>query len=506
MDSILVLGAGKSSVYLIEYLIAEANTHGWKIIVADNDPAAALEKTGGSPIAEVTALDIHNSPARKHVIARATIVISLLPPTLHYFVALDCLEFGKHLFTASYIDDDLEKLRQEVEAKNILFLCELGLDPGIDHMSAMQMIDDICKAGGKINSFKSHCGGLVAPESDDNPWHYKISWNPRNVVLAGQAGAVYKEAGEITHLAYQQLFKAENTVEIPELGELCWYANRNSLPYMELYGLESCETFLRTTLRYPEFCLGWKTLVDLKLTDQSLMYDTDGMTLQRFFKLHFAQNGFAEWLETNVTSGFRNTTDMLQKIERLISLDEDPPANVHDDLKKFMLIDDRGQLNTVGLDEIKIKAAEQVAWQKHEASLLLKQLIWLGMSDDESVINKGNCSAADVLQFALEQKLSLNPGDRDMVVMLHEIGYELGGKIYEGKASLIVKGEDHIHTAMAKTVGLPLAVAASLFLQGKIKLTGLHIPVLKEIYEPVLSSLKRNSITFTEMHAIVGVT
>ncbi|RYY13794.1 MAG: saccharopine dehydrogenase [Chitinophagaceae bacterium] len=502
MNSILILGAGKSSVYLIEYLIEEARQYEWKIRVADYNIEAARTKTGNSPYAEAIFLDIHDIEARKELIADSTIVISLLPPTLHYFVALDCLELGKHLFTASYIDENIRQLRSEIEEKKLLFLCELGLDPGIDHMSAMQMIDSIREAGGIIHSFKSHCGGLVAPENDDNPWHYKISWNPRNVVLAGQAGAVFKESGEIIHLPYHQLFQPENTVEIPELGELCWYANRNSIPYMELYGLETCHTFLRTTLRYPEFCLGWKNLVDLKLTDETIRYDTDGMTLQTFFKLHFSQHGFAEWVDKNLTSKFRETAEILDKIEMLINLSEDPADDLKDDLKKFMLIDENGQLNTIGIDEIKLKAADRVAWQKHEASLIINQLVFLGMNDD-LLINKGICSAADVLQFALEKKLTLNEGDKDMVVMLHEVDYSLGGKNFHANASLIVKGEDNIHTAMAKTVGLPLGIAASLFLQGRLPLSGLRIPVTSEVYTPVMNGLKIRGIIFHENNETV---
>jgi saccharopine dehydrogenase-like NADP-dependent oxidoreductase len=502
MNSILILGAGKSSVYLIEYLIEEARLHQWKIRVADYDIEAARTKTGNSVYAEVIFLDIHDMELRKKVISESNLVISLLPPALHYFVALDCLELGKHLFTASYIDENLRQLSPEIEKKNLLFLCETGLDPGIDHMSAMQMIDEIRSAGGNIHSFKSHCGGLVAPENDDNPWHYKISWNPRNVVLAGQAGAVFKEAGEIIHIPYHQLFNPENTVEIPELGELCWYANRDSLPYMDLYGLEDCHTFLRTTLRYPEFCLGWKNLVDLKLTDETIKYDTDGMMLQTFFKQHFSAHGFAEWVDKNLTAGFRETAEILEKIEMLITLSEDPADDVKDDLKKFMLIDENGQLNTIGIDEIKLKAADRVAWQKHEATLIISQLVFLGMND-ELLINKGYCSAAEVLQFALEKKLALNEGDKDMIVMLHEIDYELEGKNYHARASLIVKGEDNIHTAMAKTVGLPLGIAASLYLQGQLPVKGLQIPVTKEVYNPVLKVLKGKGISFLESHRVI---
>ncbi len=504
MKLILILGAGKSSTCLIEHLLHEAATYQWKVIVADNDPVLANQKVNGNPNGEAFRLDVMDVEKRRMLIASATIVISLIPPALHYYVALDCLELGKPLFTASYIDENLRQLQPEIEKKQLLFLCELGLDPGIDHMSAMQLIDRIRDRGGKIISFKSHCGGLVAPESDDNPWHYKISWNPRNVVLAGKAGAVYKENGEIRHLPYHQLFRPENTVDIPELGELCWYANRDSMIYLELYQLTACSTFLRTTLRYPEFCLGWKTVVALKLTDQTMQYDTEGMTLQQFFKIHFANNGFAEWLETNLTAGFRETTDILGKLERLIQMREEPEEDVHDDLKKFMLIDESGALTAVGIDDIKATAAINLARQKHEAALIIAQLLFLGMNDNVTVINRGNCSAADVLQFALEQKLPLNSGDKDMVVMLHEIIYEIAGKLYEAKSSMIVKGKDHIHTAMAKTVGMPLAIAASLYLKDELPVSGLLIPVIPGIYQPVMAALTAQGIKFLETERLIS--
>ena len=503
MKLILILGAGKSSIYLIDYLVSEAVINKWKVIVADANLQSARSKIKDGPHAEAIQLDVSDTNRRKEVIAQADLVISLLPPALHYFVATDCLESGKHLFTASYIDENLRSLESEINKKNLLFLCELGLDPGIDHMSAMQMIDEINNAGGKILLFKSHCGGLVAPESDDNPWHYKISWNPRNVVLAGQAGAVFKENGELSHLPYSALFRPENTVDIPELGELCWYANRNSIPYLDLYKLDSCHTFMRTTLRYPEFCLGWKTLVELKFTDQTIMYNTDGMTLQTFFKTHLSNHGFAEWVDANLSAGFRETTDVIGKLERLIQLNEDPEEDVHEDLKKFMLIDEKGALTTVGIDEIKATAAYNLAWQKHEASLIITQLLHLGMNDNLTVINLGNRSAADVLQFAMETKLPLHPGDRDMVVMLHELIYTIDNTTYEAKASLIVKGIDHVRTAMAKTVGLPLAIAAALFLQGKLPVTGLTIPLTPTIYGPVLKRLSENGISFTESHTVI---
>lgn len=435
MKHIVVFGAGKSATCLIEYLITIVQANNWQLTVADNNLALARSKTGDAPHTQAAAIDVENDTSRSSLITTASLVISLLPPSLHYLVAKDCVKLGKHLLTASYIDDRIAALAPQIENKGLLFLCEMGLDPGIDHMSAMQLIHRIKASGGHITSFKSHCGGLVAPENDNNPWHYKISWNPRNVVLAGKAGALFKEDGREIHLPYEQLFDPNRVVNIPELGFLAWYPNRDSLSYIPVYQLEETATFIRTTLRYPEFCFGWKNLIELKLTDETGQYQTDGMTLHQFFHQHFTAH----------------------------------------------------------------KAAATVAGPMHEANLFMKQLRFLGMDDNNTQINKGTCSTADVLQFALENKLVLGQDDKDMIVMLHEITYETADGISNTISStLIVKGQDQLHTAMAKTVGLPLGIAAKLILQEKIQLTGLHIPIISTIYEPVLEELEQHGITFIE--------
>jgi saccharopine dehydrogenase-like NADP-dependent oxidoreductase len=210
----------------------------------------------------------------------------MLPPTLHFLVAKDCLQFSRHLLTASYVDEPIKELQKEIDAKGILFLCEMGLDPGIDHMSAMRIIDGIHEKGGKITSFKSHCGGLVAPESDNNPWHYKISWNPRNIVLAGKAGAHYKQDGKEIRLTYEELFSGDNYAKVPGIGYLGWYPNRDSLSYTSLYGLGNADTFIRTTLRHPDFMYGWKNVVDLHLTNEEPAYESNGKSLATVFKEH----------------------------------------------------------------------------------------------------------------------------------------------------------------------------------------------------------------------------
>ncbi len=432
MKQILLLGAGKSATVLIDYLKANAAENDWKVFVADNDLSVAQLKVGMHDSVKAVQLDIQNEDGRKKLIQQADIVISMMPPSLHYAVAMDCIEFNKHLLTASYIDPKIKNEDLKIKDKGLTFLCEMGLDPGIDHMSAMQIIHRIKNEGGKIISFKSHCGGLVAPENDDNPWHYKISWNPRNVVTAGKAGALYKEHNQIIEKKYESLFENCKQVEIEGLNNLAYYPNRDSLSYIPLYELEEAETFVRTTLRYPSFCKGWKYIVDLKLTDEEKKYQTKSLSFAQFFQDYFNEQHRQEILK----DAMRN---------------------------------------------------ESIA----------QQLNFLGLFDNES-INKNECSVADVLQILLEKKLVLQKEDRDLIVMLHEIEYEINGKKKSIKSSLIVKGDDHFRTAMAKTVGLPLGIAAKLILEGKIKESGLHIPIIPTIYEPVLDELKKMGIVFQE--------
>lgn len=389
--------------------------------MADANREMIEAKTGRSKFAEAIQLDITDDDAREKLIQRAHVVISMMPPALHFLIAKDCVEYRKHLLTASYLDDKMKSLRDEINHRKLLFLCEMGLDPGIDHMSAMKLIDDIKSRGGTITSFKSHCGGLVAPESDNNPWHYKISWNPRNVVLAGNAGAVYLENGEERTVTYEHLFDEANSVQVDELEALAYYPNRDSLSYIPVYKLHDAKTFVRTTLRYPSFFAGWNAIVDAGLTDDKTALSPAGLS-------------FKKWSEPVLP-----------------------------------LVND----NNMALLE------------------------FLGLFDDTPVPAKAN-SSADILQYLLETKLAMQPTDKDMIVMLHEFVYELNGEHKQLQSSLVVKGEDSVHTAMAKTVGLPLGIAAKIILNGTLTLTGLHIPIVKEIYEPVLEELEHEHVIFKE--------
>jgi saccharopine dehydrogenase-like NADP-dependent oxidoreductase len=502
MKTILLFGAGKSATVLIDYLLETAITENWKLIVADANLQLAKSKVDHAQRATAVSFDIMNAEERGKYIRISDIVISLLPPTLHIEVARDCIRFHKDLLTASYVDDQLKELVPEIEKNKLLFLCEMGLDPGIDHMSAMQIIDRIHAQKGEVVSFRSHCGGLVAPESDDNPWHYKISWNPRNVIMAGRAGAHYREAGKDIHMIYEELFRNDRLVDIPGLGMLGWYPNRDSLSYAGLYGLNSTETFVRTTLRHPDFMYGWKNIIDLKLVDETPMYQTNGKTLQECFKEHMDLNGFGEWLQQKLNERFAESKSMMENLMKLMEAENEASKDGGDMPNSFMTADIDGTLHEVEIDDIKNKAATYLAHKMHEANLTLKQLFFLGLDDKDTLVNKGFCSAADILQFAVEKKLTLRPYDKDMIVMLHEIGYKLKGEDRVVKSTLIVKGENNLRTAMAKTVGLPLGIAAKNILNGKIRLAGLHIPTKPEIYEPVMDELEQNGIVFQETTGI----
>jgi saccharopine dehydrogenase (NADP+, L-glutamate forming) len=424
MKRILLFGAGKSATSLIRYLTDVCVRRNWRLTVADTNLELAVSKIGGVPQASAVQLNVSGETERDLLVAAADVVISLLPPGLHYQVALSCLKMNKHLLTASYLDETIRALEPAIRKQGLFFLGEMGLDPGIDHMSALQLVRRIKDDGGVVRTFHSHTGGLVAPDSDDNPWHYKISWNPRNVVLAGSAGATYRDTRKVIHRDHLSLFERPGTVSLEGIGTLAWYPNRDSLSYIPLYDLEEAETFVRTTLRYPSFCRGWSAIVGAGLTDDKRPVDPAGLS-------------YAVWSAR---------------------------------LGTFVHADNRPQLE------------------------------FLGLFDEEAVPSTAR-SSADILQHLLETRLAMRPADRDMIVMIHEIGFTRGENDFIARSTLVVKGQDSLHTAMARTVGLPLGIAAVLLLEGRIALTGLHIPVLPQIYDPVLEALGREGIAFDEIIA-----
>ena len=436
---ILVLGAGKSATVLIQYLQKKAVENNWYIVLADGDKSLAEIKWNNGQNGHAIGFDINDGQLRKEFISASDIVVSMLPATLHFLVAKDCLLFSKPLFTASYVDENMRSLAKETKAKNVLFLCEMGLDPGIDHMSAMELIHRIQSKGGVITHFKSHCGGLIAPESDNNPWHYKISWNPRNIILAGKAGALFLEDGMIKEKGYEQLFHQAPHVQIPNLGNLSYYPNRNSLTYIDTYDLNGIQNFVRTTLRHPSFCAGWDALIQLGLTSETTCHFSENETVKTWFNKHIKSN----------------------KLESLY---------------EHLLLNES----------------------------LNKQLQFLGLNDDTFIPLAFIKNNATVLQWILEEKWKLSETDKDMVVMMHELQYTLDEKNHSIISSMVLQGQNSTETAMATTVGLPLAMGVCAYLKGEIKLTGVHIPIHPSIYQPILQSLAKEGIVFHEIHEITN--
>ncbi|MFY0255607.1 saccharopine dehydrogenase C-terminal domain-containing protein [Chitinophaga sp. 30R24] len=438
MKNILLFGAGKSATSLIDYLLTNAPKQKWHITVADHDMSLIKSKTGKSYYATPEALDIKDDTARQALIQATDLVISLLPPSLHILVARDCLAAKKNLLTASYIDPEVRALENEIAQAGLLFMYEMGLDPGIDHMSAMKLIHSIEKKGGQIFSFKSYCGGLISPDSNDNPWQYKVSWNAHNIVMAGASGATYKEKGKVKELTHEHLFDHTKTIQVPGLGKLAFYPNRDSLGYMEAYKLGDLATFMRATLRYPDFCEGWNAVIKLGLTDDHHKFATNDLTY----------TNWASHLVSDTSSG-----------------------NSEENLAQFLGVSAK--------------------------SKVIRQLKFLGLLSNDT-INLGEQTNAGILQCLVENKLKMEPADKDMIVMMHEIEFERRNMATRMHSYMISQGEDNIHTAMAKTVGLPLGILAKMILQDKVTLTGLQIPVMPEIYNPVLKELEDYDIRFEE--------
>ena len=275
MRKILIIGAGKSSSYLIKYLLDKSKSENLKVTIGDLNIENAKKLAGNHDNVSVIHLDVFNTESRTKAIKNANIVVSMLPARFHIEVAKDCISYKKHMVTASYVSKEMQALNQDAKTNNLVFMNEIGVDPGIDHMSAMQVIDSIRENGGKMILFESFTGGLVSPESDDNLWNYKFTWNPTNVVLAGQGGSsIWKEEGEVMQLDGHFIFANAREITVPGIGVFDVYANRNSLTYEKLYGLTKARTLLRGTLRRRYFCAAWDVLVLQGFTDsKNVLFD-----------------------------------------------------------------------------------------------------------------------------------------------------------------------------------------------------------------------------------------
>jgi saccharopine dehydrogenase (NADP+, L-glutamate forming) len=440
MKKILVIGAGRTSITLISYLIKKAEEQNWQITIADQSLRLAKEKAGDHAKIRAIKFDVNNTKQRRKELSKADIVVSLLPPTLHVMLAEDCLEYKVHLVTPSYVAAEMKKFHVLAKKSDVIFLNEMGVDPGIDHMDTMRLITQIKDKGGKIFSLKSYGGGLITPESDTNPWGYKITWSPMNVVTAGMASARYVKEGKLKIVPYNRLFLDTEIVEVPGVGKYEAYPNRDSIKYRKIYHLDKIPNVYRGSLRKIGFCDAWNALVKIGLTDNRYIVPDS----QRFT--------YQQWLSIYLTKRNGTTT----KEAMLDFLDISPDSEV------------------------------------------MKKLEWLGLLGDKKIRVK-NGTPAEILLDLLIQKWEFKKSDRDMVILQTEIEYEIKNKKEKIISSLVIKGEDHVHTAMAKTVGLPLGISVNLILNEKIKERGVIIPIHRDIFRPTLKELEEYGIEPTEI-------
>ncbi|MBP6550396.1 MAG: saccharopine dehydrogenase NADP-binding domain-containing protein [Flavobacterium sp.] len=441
MRTILIIGAGRSASSLIQYLLNKSNEENLHLIIGDLSLASAQKKTNNHPNATAMALDIFDQNQRKELVQKADIVISMLPAHLHIEVAKDCIAHKKHLVTASYISDAMQELDVAAKENNLIFMNEVGLDPGIDHMSAMKVIHEIKAKGGKMLLFESFCGGLVAPESDTNLWNYKFTWAPRNVVLAGQGGAAkFIQEGTYKYIPYWNLFRRTEFLEVEGYGRFEAYSNRDSLKYLDVYGLNDVLTLFRGTIRRVGFSKAWNMFVQLGMTDDSyVMEGSEDMSYRQFV------NSFLPY----------HPTDSVEiKMRFILKIDQD-----------------------------------DIMWDK---------LLELDLFNPNKKVGLKNATPAQILEKILTDSWTLQPKDKDMIVMYHKFGYELNGKKEQIDSKMVCIGEDQTCTAMAKTVGLPVAMATLLILNGKIKTPGVQLPIREEVYLPILKELEEYGVVFKE--------
>lgn len=441
MRNILVIGAGKSTSYLIKYFIDKADTENLHLTIGDIDVQKAKEITGNNSNVDVIFLDVFDKESRGNAVKNSDIVVSMLPARFHIEVAKDCITYKTHMVTASYVSPEMQQLNKAAKENGLIFMNEIGLDPGIDHMSAMQVLNDIRDQGGKIILFESFTGGLVAPESDNNLWNYKFTWNPRNVVVAGQGSAAkFLQEGAYKYIPYNRLFRRTEFLDINGFGRFEGYANRDSLKYQHIYGLDNIKTLYRGTMRRVGFSRAWNIFVQLGMTDDSYTIDdSENMSYRDFV------NSFLAY----------SPTDSVElKFRHALKIDQD-----------------------------------DIVWDKLEE---------LDIFNSEKMVNLKKATPAQILQKILMDSWTLDADDKDMIVMYHKFGYVLDGEKHQIDSTMVAIGENQVYTAMAKTVGLPVAIATVAILNKKITTPGVQIPISREVYEPILKELETNGITFSE--------
>jgi len=441
MRKILIIGAGKSASYLIKYLLNKSQSENLHITIGDLNVENAKKLIGEHSNTEVIHLDVFNETSRVAAIKNADIVVSMLPARFHIEVAKDCITYKKHMVTASYVSKEMQALDNDAKANGLVFMNEIGVDPGIDHMSAMQVIDRIRDKGGKMILFESFTGGLVAPESDNNLWNYKFTWNPRNVVVAGQGGAAkFLQEDQFKYIPYDRLFRRTEFLDVEDYGRFEGYANRDSLKYQHVYGLDYVKTLYRGTIRRVGFSRAWHVFVQLGMTDDSYTIDDSINMSYRDF--------------VNAFLPYSPTDSVELKFRHALKIDQD-----------------------------------DIVWDK---------FLELDIFNSKKMVELDKATPAQILQKILMDSWTLSEHDKDMIVMYHKFGYELNGEKHQIDATMVVVGEDQTYTAMSKTVGLPVAIATLDILNGKITTPGVQIPITKEVYTPILEELENYGIVFNE--------
>ncbi len=443
MENVLVLGAGQSATFLIQQLLERAAERGGFVTVGDRNRDLAARAVGGHPRGEAIDFDVNDAEMRGTQMERSAVVVNLLPQHFQSVVAWDCLQHGRHLISVSYKDRRMQALDRDAQRKGLLFLTEVGLDPGIDLMSSMALIHQVHERGGVVESLESYGSGVPAPEVDSNPLRYCVTWNPRNVAMAGEQGAQYLAGGQIKIVPWHQLFHHSWPKEIDGIGLMEAYPNRDSLSYRDKFGIPDAQTLIRGTLRYPGWSETWHQIVRLGLPNEHIVIPD------------LKRRSFREMVEMFLPS-------------------------------------------SISGPDVEWRVANYLGVSR--TGRIMDNLRWLGLFSREPSGIKGT-TPADALIHLLTTRLPLPEDGRDVIILLHEIvaRYPREDDRRERASSLLVHyGEPGGTTAMARTVGLPAAIAVDLLLDGDLPLTGCHIPTHPAIYEPILQRLETEGLRFHE--------
>jgi len=434
MKKILILGAGFVSKPVVKYLVEKK----FDVTLADIDLRKAQESAAQYPNVTPLQFDIKDEAMLSTLIENHNLIVSLLPAMFHPIVAEQCIECGKNMVTTSYVSERMKLLDEPAKRAGVVILNEVGVDPGIDHMSAMRVIHKVRQKGGYIESFMSYCGGLPSPESNDNPFGYKFSWSPKGVLTAGKSDGKYLRDGEVINIPGEKLFTHYWITGIPGAGDFEAYPNRNSLNYIDNYNLENAKTMFRGTLRNRGWCETMKSIADLGYLDETE----------------------ADW-----------------------------KGKTYSDLS-------RNLLNNGNIPDLRIAVASRL--NVGTESEILDRMEWLGLFSHDN-IKIGHGSPLDILTDRMTEKMAYLPGETDMLILSHHfLARYPDGKTEEITSTLIDYGVPGGNSSMSRTVGYPAAIAADLIASGKFKTPGVHIPVHPELYNPILDELEKLNISCKE--------